>query len=999
MKINNGFKIFLVLLLIFCFTLSKSYQQETPTNGDENPMGFDGKPPVIQSATSNVCSTVSCPCGAAVQVGPKCICPECPSGCPYTKDCNAECAGKGLNLETTQQDEQGCDICICKCRDREEVCHPVADCPEGNLEIVYGNVGGIDGCISNCTCKTTPPVCPQADCSACNPVLGYQIVNNPTTGCQECVCNQCPSLNCDSQCQYGFTLQDSGLGDGCKKCKCNCAPLPNCQSLCPFGFTVGTNELGCQACVCKDKPDCIPDDLAKCNSTCPYGGVLKPDQYGCNKCVCLTCPPIPIDTCEQCLNGYDNYTKYGEDGSRCPSCQCRPCPPVNTNCTEVCPYGGVLGTNANGCPACQCEKCPPQKPNCQSVCGNKLNHTYVNDNNGCPTCNCLTCPPLDCESIQCPYGYQQKTDNATMCKQCVCNIPPTCPTTKPNCDTLNCQHGFTYVKDEKGCDTCRCNDGPKCPNNVDCNTVCKYGVLSVTIDPVTGCNQCKCRDYQCPQTNCTDICGKNGIKETTTDANGCLHCTCNEPPVCPPEDVGCVKTCGGLEFTTYKDDYGCTRCSCKKPNCNTVPPNCVSVCGAGVEYKIITDEQGCSQCKCSGTPGGGGNTTCPIFDEKDCPTRCGGNADYVEGVGIDSKGCKYCKCKNCIHCKCCKSKKITVPIVKHVPERIYVPYVVYYDPGCNDKTRDNFLTKEEILAQIKRRYDYVLYIRRLSAVYRRALVHLRVVLQHLVMKGKISDEMYKKSDEVARKRKHQLEEEIKEQKVTITGLKHHLKAVLKLIKQLGFDSHAPAVCLLIGGSRVCGLRPAFVNELSSSYLKDEVFTKKIYTRIPTKIVSIEKNQEKRIVKIVRESATWKIQTIRLSKKVRKAVWKRVIDRLLKTNKKVNKTVRGVLNLMKKEKNNYEKIKKLLKNKKQKRKVVRNILLEKFSNEVEEEARKALLDERIKELNEKHKPESSEKVLETRKTEEIIFLPKDIISQDEEALKTMLAQRFEVNSEN
>ena len=898
-----------------------------------------------------------------------------------------------MALSSISKDSQGCDVCNCKCKTQAEVCPSALTCDSGKLDITYGTVGTIEGCITNCTCqpvvKPTPICVNVTSCDMCNSVLGYTTVLNQTTGCTECSCNQCPELSCSTTCSYGFTLKDSGRGDGCQACNCSCAPLADCNAQCPYGYTIKNNEIGCPSCGCNPAPECKPDDASTCDQvTCPYGGVLKGDQYGCQKCVCLSCEQPPIAACQaNCPYGYTNYTVNGSDGSRCPNCQCLKCPVVNvTKCNEDCVYGGSAVYDSNtDCDVCKCNPCPANPPNCQSVCGNKLNHTYGTDDKGCATCNCVSCPAVECDSIQCPYGYQYRYINETGCRACLCNPAPVCSTTPPDCSTLNCPNGYTITKDTKGCDQCKCND-TICPQpEPDCIAQCKYGVAEVSYDS-NKCKQCKCLDLKCPPTNCLETCGTSGVKEQYADENGCIHCTCNQPPSCSV-DTDCKTTCGDMKYLTYYDDYNCTRCKCLKPTCPETQVNCTATCG-NTNYDIIKDANGCDTCKCSGTP----VVVCPPVP--DCNERCGG-AQFFDKVQVDSSGCSYCQCKSCVLCKCCKSKKITVPIVKHVPERIYTPYIVWYDPAFFDKVKNNFQTQEEIRAAIEKRYNYILVLRKKTTIYRRALIHLRVVLKQLVLKKKISLEMYKKADEMARKRKKILEEEIKDQVVSFCSIDNHIKAVIKLIKELGFDSHAPATCIYIAGHKRCGLRPSFVNELASSYLKDGIFTKVIYTKIPTTVTNLKKNLATQTVTYQRTSATWKVQVIKLHKRVRSAVWKLVIKDLVRGSKKINRVVRRVLKLIKKDKNNYEKIEKLV-SKKNKNAVVKKILLRKFKAEVVDSARDAINSASIKELNEQFKPTSTETVLPSKVTDEIMFLPKDILAQSEDILSTLLSQRYAYN---
>ncbi|EFC44285.1 predicted protein [Naegleria gruberi] len=1113
----------LVVLLIVSFMTHSSLQQST---GSENPMYFDGAITNDGEPGFEECPGVVCLCGKVQVVNGKCVCPDCPNNCPTgSKDCTAECANKGLLLESISKDSVGCDQCICKCKTETEACPLIGTCDSRQYDITYGTVGGISGCITNCTCKppiVIPPPCVNAtSCDQCNSVLGYDIVLNQTTGCNQCSCKTCPTLNCAASCLYGFTLSDSGRGDGCQVCNCSCPPTPKCESVCPYGYIIGKDANGCDACSCNPPPACTPDDASKCNTvTCPYGGSLKNDQYGCPKCVCYTCPEAPISYCQaNCPYGYVNTTQTSSDGARCPTCECLRCPVVNIEkCNSSCVYGGSYAFDPSSeCNLCKCNKCPPSPPDCQQVCGNKLSHTYDSDSNGCPVCKCTQCPAVDCDAVQCPYGYQYKYNTDTGCRQCVCNQPPVCPTTPPDCTSLNCPNGYYYTTDSKGCQSCKCNDTacpqpepdciaqctfgvaevsydsnkckqckclefkcpptscadvcgsigikettvdekgctkctcntppvctedvncrdtcgtlkyatyrdnynctrckcykPTCPDTLpiceaqcgtlpyemitddsgcdmcrciapptcpqpepDCIAQCTFGVAEVSYN-ANGCKQCKCLEFKCPPTNCGDVCGSAGIKETTVDERGCTKCTCNTPPVCA-DDVNCRDTCGTLKYVTYRDNYNCTRCRCIKPTCPDLLPNCSAICGSDM-FEMVKDANGCDQCKCKGEP----IIVCPPIP--DCNDRCGGS-QYFEKVAVDNYGCKYCQCKNCVQCKCCKSKKITIPIVKHVPKRVYIPYTVWYDPAFFDKVKNNFQTKEEVKIAIEKRYNYIVVLRKKITIYRRALVNLRIILKQLVIKKKISASMFKKADEMARKRKKLLEEQVKEQTICLTSLDNHIKAIVKLIKQLGYNTHAPAVCAYVAGTKRCGLRPSFINELVSSYLKDNVFTKIIYTKIPTSVSDIDKDLAGQTIRYTRTSATWKVQVIKLNKRVKNAVWKIVLKQVLKNGKKVKRTIKKILKIAKKNKETA------IRGKKAKKIFIRKVLMRRFRSRVVRAARKALATSEIKQLNEQFKPTSTERVIATRVTQEIMYLPKDILSQSDEILKALLSQKY------
>ncbi|KAL9642576.1 hypothetical protein ABK040_011141 [Willaertia magna] len=178
---------------------------------------------------NNNCYDVKCPCGAAVRVGPKCLCPECPSSCTTKKDCLLECASEGLELETTQQDHEGCDVCICRCKSERNVCP--SNCLSGKFDIERGTISGIDGCITSCKCKLH--------------IVEENLIEDSGI--------TCPSLNCENACRYGFSIEIDQT-TGCQRCACKCPPVISkivCEHHCkPFGIKYVKDSYGCDACVC-----------------------------------------------------------------------------------------------------------------------------------------------------------------------------------------------------------------------------------------------------------------------------------------------------------------------------------------------------------------------------------------------------------------------------------------------------------------------------------------------------------------------------------------------------------------------------------------------------------------------------------------------------------------------------------------------------------------------------------------------------------------------------
>lgn len=222
----------------------------------------------------------------------------CITGCTYDCTCGpkAFCAKKcdhGYLL-----DEQGCQMCMCKCGPL-----PLCVAPEPGCRVSFTR--DANGCITGC----------DYDCT-CGPKLLQQL---------------CPKV-----CEQGYELD----ANGCETCNCKCGPLPPCAPPPP----------GCSAILVRNKDGCVtgcdydcPCGLPRlCPNICPNGYVQ--DSKGCNTCQCK-CPRSKV--CKRkCPSG------YAKNASGCPTCLCDPIIGLECHkwmkCSQgVCPHACACKPNCD----------------------------------------------------------------------------------------------------------------------------------------------------------------------------------------------------------------------------------------------------------------------------------------------------------------------------------------------------------------------------------------------------------------------------------------------------------------------------------------------------------------------------------------------------------------------------------------------------------------------------------------------------------------------------
>jgi len=701
-------------------------------------------------------------------------------------------------------------------------------------------------------------------------------------------------------------------------------------------------------------------------SSCASGVTqfITDPNTGCSSCICqpLNCPPFSE---VQCANG---ITCNGPPGKvnfvwGCSYCVCESIPPTTqapTKPTTPTPTPAVTvpttqppTTSTTTQPSTTKEPTtlPPQKPTptpAVTVPTTQPPTTSTTTQPSTPGSKPTTQPPTTSTTTQ-PSTTKEPT-----------TLPPQKPTPTPAVTVPTTQPPATSTTSQPSEST---STHPVLPSST-LPSPSTFEPTTTTVSPTESCPPVDC-DAKCPDTT---------WRLEQCEKTACPKCVC-EPPRCPKLD--CDASCPGTTWSMVKCEHNdCLECRCdKKTTCSQV--DCKAECPTGA-YAIYQDEDGCPDCDC--------NPTCPPCTQSECAKACNGNYKVILG----HSGCDECLCQPpcnkpggcepCRECECKSTVEVRVDLIRYLTKRTYVPYHVYYDAVTG--TSNNVSVVEQ--------YNYVVNLKKSISVYRHALVSLRSVLRKLVLSGRISKQVFDKADEAARRRKAALELDVLKSRLTISELERRLKKVTALIQTLGFERHCPAVCLFIGGRRVCNLHPNYVVTKQATYLKNNIFTKEIYTKVNTNVSQIKKDLTTQTVQYVRRAPTWRKSVVKTHEVVRKAVWDQVFVELL-TESSISRYVNRFFEL-KKEKVDLTKLDV------NQTKIVKKILLRRFKRTTVRHIRKALRSDNIKALQLQHKPIVVEPVeLPTRVTREIVKLPVEVLRQKEEHIAVLLVGKHSVES--
>jgi hypothetical protein len=370
-----------------------------------------------------------------------------------------------------------------------------------------------------------------------------------------------------------------------------------------------------------------------------------------------------------------------------------------------------------------------------------------------------------------------------------------------------------------------------------------------------------------------------------------------------------------------------------------------------------------------------GRPTRPAVDHKDVAYK-DGNPPFVF-IGVDPKLTQKIKLDaqkanapkegtpvgECVNCPC-KPRTVPVEVVceKIVNKYKYVPYYLYYSRHAVI-TGDRAAYLSKLIYKIR--------------ILRKTNAHFRLVLRQLVLKKKINKELYKKADEIAIRKKKELERAIVSKKVSIEKIEKDMAKFKKIMKKLGYEIEKPTVCKTIVGKRVCGLKEKkYSKKLGGRvYKQNKLFTRVYYVLRRSKIISLSKKKD--MVIATRRSKQWVKRTVKVNQILRTNIaniayaqqyrYRKIYNYIQKTLKRMEKSGR-------------KKLRKYLKSTTGRRMIIRKIIEKKYGKKLRNTIRGLLKSKVVKDLQKnQYKPVVTENVYPTRVTKIAVKLPKAVLS--------------------
>jgi len=168
------------------------------------------------------------------------------------------------------------------------------------------------------------------------------------------------------------------------------------------------------------------------------------------------------------------------------------------------------------------------------------------------------------------------------------------------------------------------------------------------------------------------------------------------------------------------------------------------------------------------------------------------------------------------------------------------------------------------------------------------------------LKQKISKTTYRKVDDIALRKKKELEASIVTKKVSIKKLEKEIQKYKDIMKKLGYEEFKPKVCRTIAGKRVCGLSEKTKNKTVRVFVVKKLFTKTYYYQRKPKIVGITKKKKDYVI-VKHQSKQWVRKEVKINQTLRSIVLNIAYAKLYK-EKDVNFFVKKkTLNKMEKSK--------------------------------------------------------------------------------------------------
>jgi len=254
-------------------------------------------------------------------------------------------------------------------------------------------------------------------------------------------------------------------------------------------------------------------------------------------------------------------------------------------------------------------------------------------------------------------------------------------------------------------------------------------------------------------------------------------------------------------------------------------------------------------------------------------------------------------------------------------------------------------------------------------------------------------------DNDAKSRLEQLELDIAAQTVTLAQLIKDTDEVRQMIAELGFEQHASSVCVLIGGQMECDLKPSYLNQVSSSYLQDNLLTRTIYTKVASRVLNIVSKQGNTVT-IRRSGATWEIKTISVHPIVENKIWELALLQMPQQNNSA--AVKSVVgSVVGRDVTSDEAWNTLVKDlvapggEQLLADVEHELLQPEFVAVTSSVLRTAMADPQVQQLAVDNKPSVETQTLSSRVTEEIIRLPLDVLKLDDAVLMDLLSQKLDM----
>jgi len=147
----------------------------------------------------------------------------------------------------------------------------------------------------------------------------------------------------------------------------------------------------------------------------------------------------------------------------------------------------------------------------------------------------------------------------------------------------------------------------------------------------------------------------------------------------------------------------------------------------------------------------------------------------------------------------------------------------------------------------------------------------RHIIQRLLQQKKITQILYKKTDQAIVRKLLRIEHGIKSRRFTVRDVQRHLDSILNILKKLGYNTNIPIDCNIIvqSGKKCRGGYVERVHGKKIEYIKDRVFTKIIIRRTVRRITHVTKH--KNYVHFIKKGGAIIRHIIKINPKLRKLV--------------------------------------------------------------------------------------------------------------------------------